>query len=137
MMVYQLSQGASMVSAINIALSGLNAAGRRLEVSANNLANQFSTQSVGSDGSVQDTPFSARRVDQVSLSGGGVLAQVSNADPGTVDVADGQGGLQTVPNVDTASELIQTRLASYDFKANLKTIQAQDTLFKSLLDIVS
>jgi flagellar basal-body rod protein FlgC len=125
-----------MVSSIDIALSGINAASRRLEVSANNLANQFSTKTI-SGGQVSDTPFKAQRIDQISLSNGGVLAQVSNANPATTNTADGQGGLREVPNVDTANELIQTKLASYDFKANLKTIQTQDEIFKSLLDILS
>ncbi len=124
-----------MVSSIDTALSGLNAASKRLEVSANNLANQFSTKSV-TDGKVSDTPYSAQRVDQISLSSGGVTTQVSNTNPATNTVADPQGGLQQVPNVDTANELIQTKLASYDFKANLKTIQAQDNMFKNLLDII-
>ena len=125
-----------MVSSIDIALSGINSASRRLEVSANNLANQFSTKTL-SNGQVSDTPFNALRIDQVSLSGGGVSTQVSNANPATTTLADGQGGTQEVPNVDTARELIQIKLASYDFKANLKTIEAQDDLLKNLLDIVS
>lgn len=125
-----------MVSSIDIALSGINAASRRLEVSANNLANQFSTKTI-SNGEVSDTPFNALRIDQVSLSGGGVTTQVGNANPATTTTANPEGGLQEVPNVDTASELIHIRLASYDFKANLKTIQAQDDLLKNLLNIVS
>lgn len=125
-----------MVSAINSALSGLNAASKRLEVSANNIANQFSTKSV-IDGKVTDTPYALQRVDQVSLSNGGVLAKVSNATPATTTVADQQGGTTELPNVDQTDALIQQNLAAYDFKANLKTIKAQDNMLKNLLDIFS
>ena len=125
-----------MVSSINTALLGLSAASKRLEVSANNIANQFSTKSV-IDGKTTDAPYKAQRVDQVSLSNGGVLAKVSDANPPTTSASDGQGGTAQQSNVDPANELIQQNIAAYDFKANLKTIQTQDNILKNLLDIVS
>ena len=125
-----------MVSSIDIALSGLNAAGRRLEVSANNLANQFSTKSIV-NGQQTDSPYQPQKVDQISLSTGGVITQVNNATPATVTVPDlqGAGATTEAPAVDQATEIVQQLMASYDFKANLKTIKVQDDLFKSLLDI--
>ena len=125
-----------MMSPINTDLSGLNAASKRLEVSAHNIANQFSTQSV-INGKTSDTPYTPQRVDQISLSSGGVLAKASHVNPATTTVSDGQGGTTQQPNVDPANELIQQNIAAYDFKANLKTIQTQDNVLKSLLDIVS
>ena len=97
-------------SAINNAVSGLNAASTRISASADNIANQF-------------TPgFKPEKVTQTPQANGGVQANVSNAS-------------QT--GVDTASELVNTSVASYDYQANLKTIKvAQDTT-QSLLNIIS
>jgi len=132
-----LLKGILMVSSIDTALSGIFASSKLLEVSANNLANQFSTQTL-QNGQISNTPYIPQKVDQISLSSGGVLAQVGNVNPATTTVPDPQGnGTIQQPNVDTANELIQQHIASYDFKANLKTIQTQDNLLKSLLDIVS
>jgi flagellar basal-body rod protein FlgC len=130
-----------MVSAINNALSGLFAAGRRLEVSANNIANQFSTKS-RIDGETVNTPYIAQQVDQISLSNGGVTTQVRDVDPKTITIPDtnnpeaSEDGTIQAPNVNLEKELINTLVASYDYKANLKTIKVQKDLDKSLLDIL-
>lgn len=127
-----------MVSAINTALSGLSAATRRLEVSANNIANQNSTQT-NTNGEVSNTPFTPQRVDLVSLSNSGVIAQVRNQEPATTQVpnAESETGLIEVPNVDVARELVEVKLASYDYKANIKVIKTQNELEQNLLDILS
>jgi len=44
-------------------------------------------------------------------------------------------GNQTQPPVDVEKALINTNIESYNFKADLKVIQAADDNFKSLLDI--
>ena len=120
-----------MVSPINTALSGLSAASRRIAVSADNIANQFSKN------------YTPKQVDQVSLSGGAVQAIVKDVNPATIPVfnpldpdADANGTVQ-LPNVDLANELVNQTIASYDFKANLQSIKAADNLQKSLLDILS
>ena len=126
-----------MVSAINTAVSGLAAAGKRLEVSANNIANQFSTKSQ-INGVTVDQPYVAQQVDQVSLTNGGVEAITHDVNPASVTIVDpnGQGATEQVPNVNTDQELVNQNIAAYDYKANLKTIKVQDNLDKSLLDII-
>lgn len=131
-----------MVSAINSALSGLAAAGKRLDTSANNIANEFSTRT-NKSGEVTNTPYVPQRVLQVSQETGGTLAKQVDVEPATVTRFDPTNadvranGTAVVPNVDVANELIQQKLTSYDFKANLKTIKIQDNLDKSLLDIIT
>lgn len=131
-----------MVSSINIALTGLASASKRLEVSSNNLANLHSTRSV-KDGVTTAEPYLAQRVAQTSLSTGGVLASVvpSSAPVDKVYAPDhpdaDETGFVNFPNVNVEEELVQTQIASYDYKANLKSIQTQDSMFKSLLDILS
>ncbi len=131
-----------MSSAINTALSGLNAASKRLENSANNIANQFST-STSLNGVTSNTPYVPTDIDQVSLSAGGVQALVKQRENATTQAYDptnpaaNEDGLVTYPNVDTAQELISQQVAAYDFKANLKTIKVADEMQQSLLDIIS
>lgn len=125
-----------MASSFDISLSGINAASKRLEVSANNIANQFSTKTL-KNGEASDKPYTPQRVDQVSLSTGGVQAQANNVNPPTVTAPDAQGNPTQQPNVDQAEQLVQQNIASYDFKANLKSIQVQSDIMKSLLDIKS
>lgn len=129
-----------MVSSINTALSGLNAASKRLAVSSNNIANQNSTKSL-ENGQTVDKPYVPQRVEQISLENGGVKTVVKDVDPATVTQfdpdnpdADANGGIQ-VPNVSLESEIINQKIATYDYKANLKTLKVQDDLLKSLLDI--
>ena len=129
-----------MTSAIDSALSGLNAATTRIAVNANNIANQFSDQSVV-NGQPAVKPFVPQQVDQISLSNGGVLAQVSNVNPATITVPDtsnpqGNGTVQA-PNINQDTQLVQLNIAAYDFKANVKEIKVQENLDKSLLDIKS
>jgi flagellar basal-body rod protein FlgC len=127
-----------MVSPVDSALSGIRAASTRLAVAANNIANKDSTKT-NENGQVTDTPYVPKRVDLVSLSNAGVKAQVRDVTPSSVTTPDpdAPGGTQERPNVDLAKELIEIKMASYDFKANIKTLKVQDNLEKSLLDIVS
>jgi len=127
-----------MVSAINTSLSGLAASSKRIEVAANNIANQNSTKT-NTNGNVENKPFTPQRVDLVSLSNSGVQAQVRDVNPATQQVADvnSKSGLSEVPNVDQARQLIDLKIASYDFKANIKAIKVQDNIEQSLLDILS
>lgn len=120
-----------MISPISSALSGLNAASKRVAVSADNIANQFSKNYV------------PQRAGQVSLGAGGIQTIVTPINPPTVTVfnpadpdADANGAVQ-LPNVDVANELANMMVASYDFKANLKSIKVTDKMQQSLLDILA
>lgn len=120
-----------MISPINSALSGLNAASKRLEVSADNIANQFSKNYV------------PKRIEQISQANGGVQVNVKNVEPATTKIINKDdpdadtNGIVEFPNVDVANELVNTTIASYDYKANLKSLKVADTLQKYLLNIIS
>jgi flagellar basal-body rod protein FlgC len=109
-----------MTSILSIAASGMAAAQKRLEVSARNVAN-------ASDDLPSDAPpevaaaFSALRMDQVEVSGGGTAPVVSREPPGT--------------QVDLANEAIQQMVARYTFAANAKVVKAAGEMQKALLDI--
>lgn len=131
-----------MMNAIGVSVSALQAASKRLEVSATNLANQNSTQTL-KDGVVVKKPYEPQVVVQISNPNGGVTSRVETVANPTQKFyspespeAD-EAGFITLPNVDTANELINQKLASYDYKANLKAIQIQNNVQQSLLDILS
>lgn len=125
-----------MVSGINASLSGLTASAKRVEVAANNIANKDSTKTL-ENGELVDKPYTPQRVDLVSLSNAGVAATVRDVETPSVQTPDGKGGLFEAPNVDVAKELIDIKMASYDYKANIKAIQVQAKNEESLLNIIS
>lgn len=132
-----------MVSAVtNIAVSGLQAAGRRLENSANNIANQSSTLSE-QNGVVTQQAFQPKDIVQISEEAGGVRTEAVTRDPATVSIPDAsnaaanENGITQYPNVDQTEELVKQQIATYDFKANLTVLKAQDKIEKSLIDIIA
>ena len=130
-----------MVSAINSALSGLDAASRRIEVAAQNIANQDTT-STKVDGVTTSKPYLPQDIVQVSEAGGGVKAYQRTAANPTVkrynpEATTPDNEAVEVPNVDDATQLANQQAAAYDYKANLKSIKVASSLEKSLLDIVA
>ncbi len=104
-----------MIGAVGTALSGFQVASKRVAVAADNIANS-STEG-----------YSAKRIQQTSQAGGGVVATLREA----------PRELTAEPSVDVANELVGLMTASYDAKANLKTIKVSDDMQKTLLDILS
>jgi flagellar basal-body rod protein FlgC len=133
-----------MTSISAIALSGMNAAVRRLDVSASNVANQMSTGALPANGSAPagaPSAYQPLRVDQVAVSGGGTQANIAAVTPSSVPAydpnaafADGSG-MVAAPNVDLSNEAIQQITAKFSFAANLRVMQAGDSLTRTLLDM--
>ena len=134
-----------MSSISSIALSGMNAATRRLEVSASNVANVASTGALpNADGTVPSgapTAYAPLEVVQTANVDGGTQTTVTTVTPSTTAASDpqapfaNQDGLVAAPNVDLAQELINQMMASYSFAANAKVLTADDGMTKTLLDI--
>ena len=130
---------------LSIATSGMVAATRRLEVSARNVANASSSgPSADADAAIKESypaAYNALRVDQVEAAGGGTIAIVNQASPGTVPVFDPSApyadakGMVSAPNVDFANEAVQQLLARVTFVANAQVVRTYDRMMKSLLDI--
>ena len=113
------------MDAIGTAVSGLSAAEKRLQTSAQNVANQLSEG------------YKAKKIEQEALEAGGVKVDVVKKNPATITVANPEGGTQELPNVNEAEEVAQQVIASYTYKANLKTIQVQQDLQEALLNITA
>lgn len=128
---------------INTALSGFQAAQKRLEAASSNIANQFSTRTRDQDGVETVAPPPVLEVVQSSQAEGGVRAEIRGSDRAPFKAFDPQNpdadenGQVSTPRVDTAEEIVKSKIATYDAQANLKSIKVQDDLFKSLLDITT
>jgi flagellar basal-body rod protein FlgC len=128
-----------------IALSGMNAAVRRLEVSASNVANARSTGALpNADGTVPagaPTAYAPLELVQTASAGGGTQTSVTTAKPSTVAVSDPQvpfadeNGFVAAPNVDLGQEMISQLIAKYSFAANAHVMKADDEMSKTLLDM--
>jgi flagellar basal-body rod protein FlgC len=136
-----------MSSISTIALSGMNAAARRLEVSASNVANVMSTGALpNADGTVPagaPRAYAPLELVQTANAGGGTQTAITTITPPTTAVYDpqapfaNQDGLVAAPNVDLAQELIGQLLASYTFTANATVMKADNRMTGALLDITS
>jgi flagellar basal-body rod protein FlgC len=127
-----------------IALSGMNAAVRRLEVSASNVANARSTGAPNADGTAPagaPTAYAPLELVQTASAGGGTQTSVTTAKPSTVAVSDPQvpfadeNGFVAAPNVDLGQEMISQLIAKYSFAANAHVMKADDEMSKTLLDM--
>ena len=92
----------------SIAVSGVNAASSRLDAAAHNIAN------------AQTPDFKRQVVHQASQETVGVVTSVGKSDE---------------IGADLAADLVEQMSASYAYKANLRTIQTQDQMLGSLLDV--
>jgi flagellar basal-body rod protein FlgC len=133
-----------MSSISAIAVSGMNAASRSLEVSADNVANVFTTGALpAANGTVAagaPQAYQPLRLNQTASAGGGTQTSVTTAAPSYVATSDPQApfankdGLVAAPNVDLSQELINQMIASYSFTANVAALKAGNQMTKTLLD---
>ncbi len=120
-----------MEAALNSALSGLRASGKRLEVSASNVANARSED------------YRPGRVVQSAQASGGTRADAVPVTPATVPSYEPQSpaadadGLVQRPNVSLEAETVEQIIAQRSFEANLRTVETADRMNKALLDILA
>lgn len=116
-----------MISGINSALSGLMAFQKKVDSIANNVAN------VNTDG------FKKTRVTLSEQDPQGVTANAEKIEtPGPLVTEQTPDGEQLVEksNVELSEELPNLMLSRRFFEANLKTIQTEEEMLGSLLDII-
>ncbi len=115
-----------MINGISAALSGLNSLQKKNESIANNTAN------VNTDG------YKKTRVTMQEELPQGVSTNISKIDtPGPMAMERTSEGEVMVEqsNVDLGEEIPQQMLTQRFYQANLKTIQVQDEMLGSLIDI--
>lgn len=131
------------IDAIAIGISGLRAAERRLEISADNVVNFQSTTTL-QNGEVVNNPYQPGVVQQVSAGpAGGTQAVVLPVDPATIplfdpqNVAAGKDGIVQYPNVDFAQEIVNQTLAKQQYEASLNVIKAGSDLLENVINIIT
>ena len=130
----------SLFSAMSIARSGLDAATRRLEVSASNIANVGTTGPVpGADGTT--TAYRAATVRQTDTPGGGVRTEVVLRNPGW-SIGPGPGdpnaderGLVAAPIVDLVTETSDLLMARIGYAAAAEVMKVADDMQKTATDM--
>jgi flagellar hook protein FlgE len=91
----------------SIAVSGMHAASTRLNTAAHNVANAH-------------TPDFQRRTVHQSQETAGVVTTIGKAEE---------------IGADLAADIVEQQAASYDYKANLRSLRTQQEMMGSLLDI--
>ncbi len=128
-----------MTNAIGIALSGLNSATQRLNASASNIANAFTSGSLEEGGQAPYTPLDTTSKADAA---GGVQTQIIPRNNPVAVAYDPNSphanaeGFVGGPNVDLAEEAVNLKLAELSYKANLNTIKVAGEIFDELLDAV-
>jgi flagellar basal-body rod protein FlgC len=125
-----------------IALSGLQAATARLNASASNVANMNTRGAIPTAGA-PSAPAVYRPVRAVQTSagaGGGVAGALIQATPGWSAAYDPSApfadpaGMVAAPDVDLAAETVEQLDAHSQFVANLRVLQTEDSMLKTLID---
>lgn len=130
-----------MINAIQIALSGLTAASRKVEASASNIANM---QTVGSLDNPEAAPYTPLVTQQTALTGGqnggaGVKSDFIPKNQPFTPAYDPDSpfanvdGIIGAPNVDLAEEAVNLSIAKATYKANVAVIKTSEEMTDELL----
>jgi flagellar basal-body rod protein FlgC len=122
---------------LSTALSGLQAATKRLGVSANNVANALTSRPTTASGKIPAGVFEAQEVSDKAVPGGGVATEVRRKDPATVTGVDPSSptGFSEFPNVNLIEEAVEQKVALASYRANAAVIRVQQEIDDALLDI--
>lgn len=115
-----------MITGLSSSVSALIAFGKKVAVTANNVAN------------LQSEGFKKSRTLLEEGSHGGVAAQIETVNtPGVVITEEDEQGTveRELSNVDLEREIPDTILAERGYQANLKTIETEDEMLGYLLDM--
>ena len=133
-----------MISAINIALTGLTAASKQLNASASNIAN---FQTVGSLEEGAQAPYTPLTTQQTAVTDGegnpqGVRSEFTPRNNPFVPAFDpdspfaDENGIIGVPNVDLATEAVNINISEIQFKASAALIRTASELSDELFRII-
>ena len=121
-------KGVAMIYAANNSLSALTAFTKKLDVTANNIANALTDE------------FKKSRVTMEETNPSGVKAVIDRVTtPGfpKETLQDGKSMNVESSNVDLTDELPEMAITQSAYHANLKTLKTQDDMMGALLDLFS
>lgn len=136
-----------MIGSLQISLSGLRAAETRFAVAARNIVNSGSAghtaKGASEAGDAAVLPYQVMTTATTSNRDGGVTALVIPANSTSLPVfspgnplADSEGRV-AFPNVSLTEQLIEVKLATLSYEANVSVIKAQSEMLGTLLDSFS
>jgi flagellar hook protein FlgE len=120
--------GVAMVDAVNNSISALSAFRKKMDVTANNIANALTDE------------FKKSRVTMEEGNPSGVKAVIDRVETQGFpkeSVRDGDSITVESSNVDLNEELPEMVITRTAYSANLKTLKSQNDMMGSLLDIFS
>lgn len=128
-----------MGNTISIALTGMDAALKRLHSSANNVANAHTSGTLDGTGKKAYTPQTT--VQSAAQSGGvksHIISQTKNpivpSYAPSSPYANAEGFIG-VPNIDMTSEAVNMRQAELSYKANIQTLKTAEEMSDALLTL--
>ena len=116
-----------MISSINSSISALKAFGKKMGVTANNVANLESENFKKSRAVLTEGAQKEVRVE---------IEKIETSGPIVSEIKDGKVVEKELSNVDLVEEIPQSIIAQRSFEANLKSIQTQEETLDSLFDII-
>ena len=115
-----------MSDAFNAAISAIGTFFRKMDVTANNIAN------------VNTNNFKKSRAEMEDVYPSGVKVSISRVDtPGDLLPPDKQSQNQESSNVNLAEELVDLITTKHAVSANITTIRTKDEMEKQLIDIIA
>jgi flagellar basal-body rod protein FlgC len=116
-----------MISSVNSSISALKAFGKKMGVTADNVANGASEEFKKSRAVLTEGAHSEIQVD---------IEKIETPGPIVSEIEDGEMVETELSNVDLVEEIPQSIIAQRSFEANLKSIQTQEETLDSILDII-
>jgi flagellar hook protein FlgE len=115
-----------MIDGLHAAYSGLVAQGRKVSVSANNIAN------------AESKDFKKSRLVFEANSEGGVTSEVEQVDTeeAFTQPVEGNNDTESSNDVDLGEEIFEMSSAQHGFEANAASLQTQEETIGTLLDIM-
>jgi len=120
-------EGKNMTTIISSSMSALNAFGKKMQVSANNVANMYSDDFKKSRAVLSEGPKDHVTVD---------ISRFDTPGPFVEDPTSETGELKELSNTDIAEEFSQQIITEKGFAANIKTIQTHDEMLGTIINII-
>ncbi len=122
-----IKEGKIMTAIISSSMSALNAFGKKMQVSANNVANMYSDDFKKSRAVLSESPKDHVTVD---------ISRIDTPGPLVEDPTSETGELKELSNTDIAEEFSQQIIAEKGFTANTKAIQTHDEMLGTIVNII-
>jgi flagellar basal-body rod protein FlgC len=137
-----------MNTSLSIAVSGIEASFRRIEASANNIANINTVGRLPATRGEVAGSYQPQRAVSLPVSDGqggglGVRTVLQPYEPAYYVAQQpdspyaNEQGLVAAPNVDLATEIIESKMAEIAYRANAQVIKAESERSKYLYDILA